>query len=202
MSALRLGRSAISSARRLKSFSRSASRSRKVPTELARSSLRLRRTLVATVRCTISNDTAVSPADVSSMAIRNFVRSRHLLIACSSILLADKLVACTMDGTKMYRIGGVFFQFLSETQDVRIDGASGGIVVIAPHFVQQLGARDHPLRIIQKETQRLELLGRQGDELPIAMQLHSGEIHFNVIEIEYFHLVGSLIQPPHRSPHA
>src|SRR5579862_7255220 len=169
MSALRLGRSAISSARRAKSVSRSACRSRKVSTESARSLLRPRRTWLATVRCTMSRETAVRPAEVSSMAMRNFVRNRHRLIALSYARSPDEFIPGAMDGTEMYRIGGVLFQFLSQSQDVGVDGARGGIVVIAPHFVQQLGSRDYALGIVEEEAQRLEFLRGQGNQLAAAM---------------------------------
>ena len=76
ISALSTGRSAISSAERASEFSRSFWKLRKVSTELARSTRKLRRTWFSTLRCTINSDTAVSPAEVSSMAIRNFVLSR------------------------------------------------------------------------------------------------------------------------------
>jgi hypothetical protein len=36
---------------------------------------------LATVRCTITSETAVNPAEVSSMAMRNLVRNRNLCIA-------------------------------------------------------------------------------------------------------------------------
>src|ERR1700690_2236272 len=151
MSAFRLGRSAISLAERARTASRSFWALRKVSTELARSLLRSRRTWFSTVRCTISRETAVNPAEVSSMAIRNLVRNRTRPIAISSPLrLPDELVARAVDSTEMYWIGGVFFQFLPQAQNVGIDRARGRIIGVAPQFIQQFGARDYPLLVVEK----------------------------------------------------
>src|SRR5579871_4314513 len=188
MSALRLGRSAMSSAKRAKSASRSACRLRKVSTEWARSLLRPRLTWLATVRCTMSKETAVRPADVNSMTMRTLVRNRHRLIAVSCTRSPDEFIPGAVDGTEMYRIGGVLFQLLSQPQDVGVNGARSGIVVIAPHFVQQLGARDHALRIVEEKAQRLEFLRGERHQLAATMQFHFGEIHFDVIEAENLHL--------------
>src|SRR5580704_2688674 len=158
MRAFRLGRSAISSAERARAASRSFCALRKVSTELARSLPRSRRTWFSTVRWTISRETAVNPAEVSSMAIKNLVRNRTRPIANLPPGLSDKFVARSVDSTEMYWIGGVFFQFLPQAKNVGVDGACGWVVVVAPDFIKQFGPRNHPLLVAEEEAQHLEFL--------------------------------------------
>src|SRR5271166_4424431 len=87
ISAFSTGRSAIKSAERAREFSRSRWKLRKVSTELDKSTRRLRRTWFSTLRCTINSDTTVSPAEVSSIAIRNLVLSRMVDLLDSRFLL-------------------------------------------------------------------------------------------------------------------
>src|SRR5271165_1319971 len=104
-------------------------------------------------------ETAVRPAEVSSMAMRNLVLSRKRPIAGLLIGLTspDKLVACAVDCPEMHRIGRIFLQLLAQAKHVCIDGASGGVVVIAPHLVEQFSARDHAILVVQEKAQHLEL---------------------------------------------
>src|ERR1039458_2957791 len=119
----------------------------------------------------------------------------------SPLRLPDKLVARSVDSTEMYWIGGVFFQFLPQAQNVGIDRARGRIIGVAPHFIQQFGARDYPLLVVEKETQHLELLRSERNRLAITAQLHLGEVHFHIIEAKNIGLVRSLVQPAHGGAH-
>src|SRR5271165_5417015 len=114
------------------------------------------------------SETAVRPAEVSSMAMRNFVLSRKRPIPglLPGIPSPDKLVACAVYCPEVRRIGRIFLQLLAEAEHVCIDSASGGIVVVTPHLVQQFGTRDHAILVVQEETQHLELLWGKRHQLP------------------------------------
>src|SRR5579862_4764467 len=193
ISALRLGRSAISSARRSRSASRSACTLRKVCTDAAKSLVRPRRTWVATEPCTINNDTAVSPAEVSSMAMRNLVLSRNR--AKGDLPSPDKLVPRPMNCAEVYRVGRIFLQLLPQAKHVGVDGTGGGIVVVSPDFVEQLGPRNHSFGIVDEEAQHLEFLRSQRDQLARAVQFHAREVYFHIVESEHFDFVARLIEP-------
>src|SRR5208337_4222590 len=119
-----------------------------------------RRTWFSTLRWTIRRETAVRPAEVSSMAMRNLVRSRNPPIAdlFLGLNLPDKLVACAVDCPEVHRIGRIFLQFLPQAKHVRINGAGGGVIVVSPHFVEQFSAGHHAILIVQEEAQHLKLL--------------------------------------------
>src|SRR5271165_6006747 len=96
------------------------------------------------------SETAVRPAEVSSVAMRNLVLSRKRPIPglLPGIPSPDKLVACAVYCPEVHRIGRIFLQFLAQAQHVCINGASGGIVVVTPHLVQQLGTRNHAVLVV------------------------------------------------------
>jgi len=50
--------------------------------------------------------------------------------------LGQKLVADAVDGSKMNRLRRILFKFLTQSQDVVVDGAGAGIVFVTPNLVQ------------------------------------------------------------------
>src|SRR5271157_6492888 len=104
-------------------------------------------------------ETAVRPAEVSSMAMRNLVLSRKRPITglLPGLTSPDKLVACTVDCPEVHRIGRIFLQLLPQAKHVRINGAGGGVIVVSPHFVEQFSAGHHAILIVQEEAQHLKL---------------------------------------------
>src|SRR5271166_902010 len=96
------------------------------------------------------SETAVRPAEVSSMAMRNLVLSRKRPITglLPGLTSPDKLVACAVDCPEVHRVGRIFLQLLAQAKHVCVDGPSGGIVVITPDFVEQFGARDHAILVV------------------------------------------------------
>jgi hypothetical protein len=51
----------------------------------------------------------------------------------------DKFIARAVNCAEVHRIGWILFEFLPQTQYMCIDGPRGGIVVVAPHLIQQFG---------------------------------------------------------------
>src|SRR5690242_13880941 len=82
----------------------------------------------------------------------------------------------------MYWVGGVFLQLLTQFQDVVVDGSGRGVIVVSPNLVQQFIARDNPLRVLQQEFQRLELLSCKGNSLSLADHFHFADIDVNIVE--------------------
>src|ERR1700735_5433800 len=87
-----------------------------------------------------------------------------------------------MDRAEMHGFGGIAFKFLPELENLIIDGSGGGIRIVAPDFVQQLLAAKNALRIIEQESQQLEFVCRERDQVAAASGLHSHEIDADVAE--------------------
>src|SRR5580704_1646209 len=101
----------------------------------------------------------VSPAEITSMERRNLVRILSFIalphlptlgrLPSQSSKLLYELVSHSVNGAEMGGVRGIPFQFLPQLQDVIVHGAGGGIVLIAPDFIQQFVARDDPLRVLR-----------------------------------------------------
>src|SRR6476660_3384365 len=188
INARRLGRSAINSAECIRVSSRSRWKFWKVLTELRRSAKISRLTCFCTLCRTSRRLVQVRPAEISNIESRNLVRIRSFSIGALSCRLWSlsksryKFVAHAVDRSEVYRIGRIFLQLLSQLQNVIVHGARGGIILIAPDFIQQFVAGNYSLRIPHHELQGLELLGREPDGLAVARHFHLGKIHGDAIE--------------------
>jgi hypothetical protein len=50
-------------------------------------------------------------------------------------VLRQKLVARAVNGYEMYGLRGILFEFLTEPQNMVVDGAGAGIVLVAPNII-------------------------------------------------------------------
>src|SRR5690349_5334071 len=83
------------------------------------------------------------------------------------------------------RIGRIVLQLLAELQHVGIHGPRCGKVLISPHLVQKLLARDYPLGVLSQKPQDTELL-RGGRKLVSATrELHPREIDNYISKTKY-----------------
>jgi len=83
--------------------------------------------------------------------------------------LGQELVADTVHGSKMERPTSIFFKLLTESQDVVVDGASAGIVLVTPHLVEQFASRNGTPRVLRQVSQSLEFQAREtGSPLRLA----------------------------------
>jgi hypothetical protein len=73
---------------------------------------------------------------------------------------ANEPVSDAVYGTEMCRPGWVFLQFLSELENVGVDGARRRIILVTPYFFQQFVAADHSIGILHKKLKRSEFMGR------------------------------------------
>src|SRR5262249_53885082 len=89
-------------------------------------------------------------------------------------------VTCAMHGLKVDWIRRISLQFLPQLYQLIIDRARRRIVVIAPHFVQQLFPAYDTLRIRNKKFQHPELLRSKRDVAAAACELHLAEINYDI----------------------
>ena len=61
---------------------------------------------------------------------------------------AHEFVAHPVHGAEVYRTGWIAFQFLPKLQNMIVNRASGGIILVSPDLVEQLVAADHPVSIL------------------------------------------------------
>src|SRR5579863_2479601 len=91
-----------------------------------------------------------------------------------------------MNGQEVARVGGIWLEFLAKTQDVIVDRTRRWIILIAPHFVEQLVARQDSSGRRAEEFQKLELLSGERNGLTGLHGLHAGEVDSRIAESEYF----------------
>src|ERR1035438_4208771 len=82
----------------------------------------------------------------------------------------------------MYRAGRVFLQFLAKLENMVVDGACRGIVLVAPHFVQKFVAVDDPVGVLHQKLEGLKLLGRQNHDPAVPLHFHLLEVGGDVVE--------------------
>src|SRR6266481_4501759 len=75
--------------------------------------------------------------------------------------LRQELVAHTVHGLKMNRPTSISFKFLTESQNVVVDGASAGIVFVTPHLVEQFVSRNDTSWVLRQVFQSLEFQARE-----------------------------------------
>jgi hypothetical protein len=54
-----------------------------------------------------------------------------------------KLVTCAVQRQEVTRSAGIWFELLSEPEDVIVNGARGRIVIVSPNFVQEFLSREN-----------------------------------------------------------
>src|SRR6266850_1850257 len=74
------------------------------------------------------------------------------------------------------------FMFLTQSQNVVVDGASAGIVFVTPNFVQQFVARNDASRILSQVFQSLEFQGRKLHQLTLAARFHGRKARRHITE--------------------
>src|SRR5260370_5207948 len=105
--------------------------------------------------------TVAGPESASFMFTTLLIGQRHPCVPpIGTAALGQELVADTVHGSKMNRPRRIPFKFLTQSQNVVVDGASAGIVFVTPNFVQQFVARNATSRILSQELQSLEFQAR------------------------------------------
>jgi hypothetical protein len=89
------------------------------------------------------------------------LRSEDSLGFVDSGIANHKLIASPVNSQEEARIGGVRLKSLPKTENVVVDGASGGIVLVSPDLIEKFFARKNSPGRRGEELQEFEFLGRQ-----------------------------------------
>src|SRR5262249_12500369 len=87
-----------------------------------------------------------------------------------------------MDGQNEPRFLGDRFQLLPETQDVRVNRACVGVVLITPNLIQQAVAAERFRRMGDEVSQQGELLRRELDWRSGASHLIAADVNLDIVE--------------------
>src|ERR1700683_361761 len=147
---------------------------------------------------TTSKLNAVRPAVISTMESKKRVRRRVLGTSVPAEgsgrvcetgsnegakgISANELVTHSVYRAEVYRTGGGAFQFLAKLQDVIVDGAGRGIILVSPDFVEQFIAANHAVGVLHEELQGLEFLRGQNHHLAFAHYFHLFEVNGDAVE--------------------
>src|SRR5690606_25329300 len=88
------------------------------------------------------------------------IRRSHT-IRHSAFDLPFKSVADAADSDNALRVGGIFFDFLTQPANVNIHGATTPTVIPAPNSLQDKVAAEHNAPVLSQEEQQIVLLGFQ-----------------------------------------
>src|SRR5436309_182815 len=149
------------------------------------------RTFFSTLRRTSSRLVTVRPAVISSIAIRNRVRSRKRGTKTPAELpamefcmgskpahkqSADELISHSMHCAEVYGTGGILLQLLPKLQDVIIHCSGGRIILVTPDFIQQFVPADDPVCVLDEKLESLKFLSGEHHDFAVALDLHFPEI--------------------------
>src|SRR4051812_12744394 len=82
-------------------------------------------------------------------------------------------------------IGRIWFEFLTELEDLIIHGAGCRIRIIPPYLVEESVAREDALGLLREEFEELELVRGEDDGLAAAVDGHFLEVDFAIGEAVY-----------------
>src|SRR6516165_8417373 len=108
--------------------------------------------------------------------------SSILSVQAIMLLSPHEFVADSMNGQKITRLVGNGFEFLADTDDMRVDGSGGWEIFVAPHFVEKAVAAQGLSRMTEKMFKQLELLAGKLDALARAGNLITAEIDLHIAE--------------------
>src|SRR5882724_6580299 len=127
--------------------------------------------------------TVAGPVSASFTFIHLLIGQSHPCVpTIGTTALGQELVADTVHGSKMERPTSISFKFLTESQNVVVDGASAGIVLVTPHLAEQFVSRNDTSRVLRQVFQSLEFQARELHWLTFAACLHGRKAHFHIAE--------------------
>src|SRR3954453_5859098 len=100
--------------------------------------------------------------------------------------LGHEFVTGSLNSSKMNWSGRIAFEFLAQFQNVVVHGAGAWVILVPPHFIQQLVAGDDAFGILHEEFQGLEFLRGKPYLLTSAGYFHFGDINADVGEARNF----------------
>src|ERR1043165_6834387 len=99
------------------------------------------------------------------------------------MILSDKLIATAMNGKNETWFFGIWFELLSEMNDVRIDRARGRVILVSPHRIQQSIAAQCFNGMCDEVSQQSKLLRRKIDDVSIASYLVAANVDLDVAKL-------------------
>src|SRR5829696_3132316 len=97
-----------------------------------------------------------------------------------SITSSDKLIATAVNGKNKTRLLGIWFELLSEMNDVRIDGTRGRIILISPNGIEQPIATECFHGMCDEVSQQGKLFSRKIDDVSIASYFVAANVYFDI----------------------
>src|SRR5690349_179697 len=88
-----------------------------------------------------------------------------------------------MNGKNETRLFRVWFQLLSQVNDVRIDRARRGIVFVSPHRIEQSIAAQRFYRMSDEVCEQRKLFRREINEVPISPHFVTANVDLDVAEL-------------------
>src|SRR6266704_6741117 len=95
---------------------------------------------------------------------------------------SDEFVAAAVNGQNEPRLLGIRLQLLPEVNDVGVYRARVGVVLIAPHLIQQAVAAERFRGMGYEVNQQRELLRRELDARAGAPHLITADVDLDVVE--------------------
>ena len=95
-----------------------------------------------------------------------------------------ELVSGAMHGEEMTGIGWVKLQFLPKFEDLIVDAARGGVVVVTPDISEQFFAGNDSLCVLEEEAKKLEFVSGQSNILIVLADQHFGEVNLAFAETD------------------
>src|SRR5271155_568861 len=144
-----------------------------------------------TVCRTTRSNAPSRPQIITSVAMRSCVgkRSRSmkflagvLLARSDSQIAGYEFVTGAVHGQKVSRVRGIGLQLLPQAEYVIVHGSRGGIVLVAPHFIQKFLAGNHARRRGSEIFQQLEFLRGKTQRRGSARRHHTGKVDANLVE--------------------
>src|SRR5438034_5640388 len=95
---------------------------------------------------------------------------------------SDEFVAAAVNGQNEPRLLGIRLQLLPEVKDVGVYRARAGVVLIAPHLIQQAVTAERFRRMGDEVNQQRELLRRELDGYAGAAHVIAADVDLDVVE--------------------
>src|SRR5215468_3610159 len=108
------------------------------------------------------------------------------------VTLSRESVTNPVDGDYMLRCCRGYLDFLTQFSDVVVDGARDRIVLKAPHFIQELVARDDLIFMEDKKFQDFEFTRGQIYRSSVSDGTILSKVQFNIpklVRFQYSHSV-------------
>src|SRR5687767_3980507 len=110
-------------------------------------------------------------------------RTNRCCCGHSSKSLSNKFVATAMNGKNKTRLFRIWFQLLSQVNDVRIDRACRRIVLVSPHRIKQSIATQCFYRMSDEVCQQRKLFRGEINQVAISLDFVTTNVDLDITEL-------------------